>query len=50
MYADHRSETNKRKIDIAPDYDVDNVSYKVIRIILSYTDYINRVVWKKSII
>lgn len=32
---------------IIEDYDVDNVSIKVVRIIQSYTDYINRTVWKK---
>ena len=35
------------KLNVPRDYDVDNVSEKVIKIIFSYKDYINRTVWKK---
>ena len=36
-----------RAFRLISDYDVDNVSKKVLRIILSYTDYINRTIWYK---
>ncbi len=36
-----------RSIQLVADYSVPNVSDKVLRIIHSYTDYVNRVVWKK---
>jgi UDP-N-acetylglucosamine 2-epimerase (non-hydrolysing) len=32
---------------IPPDYDVPQVSWKVAKIILSYTDYVNRKVWQR---
>lgn len=36
-----------RMFRLVNDYSIPNVSEKVARIILSYTDYINRVIWKK---
>ena len=36
---------NNRQFKLVNDYDSDNVSKKVLRIILSYTDYVNRTVW-----
>lgn len=36
-----------RPIRTVDGYETDNVSRKVLRIILSYTDYVNRTVWRK---
>ena len=38
----------QRNQKLVGDYDVDNVASKILRIILSYTSYVNREVWKKQ--
>ena len=44
----HNTEDN-RVICEVKDYTATNVSKKILRIILSYTDYVNRTVWHKNI-
>tara|TARA_Y100000992_G_scaffold256989_1_gene190675 strand:+ start:7937 stop:9067 length:1131 start_codon:yes stop_codon:yes gene_type:complete len=39
---------NKRNINLIQDYDTDNVSEKVTRLILSYTHFVNKKTWKKN--
>jgi len=39
---------SERSFNLVSDYSKSNVSSKIVRIILSYTSYINRVVWQKK--
>lgn len=40
---------NKRTFNLVKDYDVENFSKKIIKIVLSYIDYVNCKVWYKNI-
>jgi UDP-N-acetylglucosamine 2-epimerase (non-hydrolysing) len=44
---DTQARDEERLIRQVHDYSMPNVSDKIVRIVHSYTDYVNRVVWKK---
>ncbi|MEQ1714276.1 MAG: UDP-N-acetyl glucosamine 2-epimerase, partial [Hyphomicrobium sp.] len=44
-----RAGIGTRRAGVVPDYLVEDVSSKVVRIVLSYIDYVNRVVWSKGL-
>lgn len=39
---------DERVIPVVPDYEGGPVSLQVVRVVLSYTDYVNRTVWRKD--
>lgn len=45
---DTQSRGPERSLRLVHDYAVPNLSDKIVRVILSYTDYVNRVVWQKG--
>jgi UDP-N-acetylglucosamine 2-epimerase len=48
MAIDTVSSQSVQNIHTVDDYETDNVSQKVVRIIMSYTEYVNRTVWYKE--
>ncbi len=42
----NQKQNTSRTLQIVSDYNVDNVSEKIVRLIVSYTDYVNSVVWR----
>ena len=44
----NQNSSSAHKFRMVPDYNMGTVSKKILRIVLSYTEFINRVVWSKS--
>jgi UDP-N-acetylglucosamine 2-epimerase (non-hydrolysing) len=45
---EYQARGEQRTFRLVEDYSSPNVSEKVVRVIQSYTDYVNRVVWRKA--
>src|SRR5690554_4585530 len=44
----NQHENGQRVASVVPDYEGGAVSKQVVRVVLSYTDYVNRTVWRKG--
>jgi len=47
LILEDQSRGGERTLCLVDDYSKPNVADKVLRIIHSYTDYVNRIIWKK---
>jgi UDP-N-acetylglucosamine 2-epimerase (non-hydrolysing) len=49
LHLESQKRGDERTLRQVSDYSMPNVSDKVVRILISYTDYIKRVVWREEI-
>lgn len=47
MILEEQGRGQKRTLPMVDDYNAPNFSEKIVRLIISYTDYINRTIWRK---
>lgn len=47
LILEEQSRDEERSLRLVADYSMPNVAEKIIRIVHSYSDYVNRVIWKK---
>lgn len=46
---EHQCRGDERTLRLVDDYSMPNVSEKVVRVIMSYTDYVKRTVWREDV-
>ena len=49
LVLDHQGRGTERTLRPVADYSIPNVSEKVVRVIMSYTDYVKRTVWREDV-